>query len=341
MSRVILRQVRYNTWMAFSWQQLSQPFFALAPMEGGTDTVFRQIVNSCGRPDVAFTEFTNCEGILSKGKEEVGKRLLFEKDEKPLIAQIWGSKPESFYQVAQLLVKMGFDGIDINMGCPEKNVVAHGCCSALIQNQDLASKIIQATRDGAGKLPVSVKTRIGFKSINTKEWIGFLLKQNLDALTVHFRTQKEMSLVPAHWEEAEVVSKLRDQISKKTVIVGNGDVTSKAQGRRLAQKYGLDGIMIGRGVFQNPYVFDETVRYESQTVDERIRLLKSHIDLFENTWKEVHLLSERGYWKSFPPLKRYFKIYISGFEGAAELRESLMKTQNVEEAKLVLDNYKK
>ncbi len=326
--------------MTFSWTDLPKPCFVLAPMEGGTDTVFRQILASCGRPDVMFTEFTNVEGLLSKGREEVGKRLIHEENEKPLIAQIWGKNPESFFEVSQQLAKMGFSGIDINMGCPERTVVANGCCSALIDNPSLATEIIEAVRKGAGGLPVSVKTRIGFKSIETERWIGFLLEHDLDALTVHFRTQKEMSLVPAHWEEAEKVVKLKAKSSKlKTVIIGNGDVVSKKQGKELAEKYGLDGIMIGRGAFLNPYVFDETVDYASQAREERIKLLRKHLDLFETTWKVTHPLSERGYTKSFAPLKRYFKIYISGFDGAAELREKLMATQNLEETREVLKNY--
>lgn len=319
--------------MKFSWEKLPKPFFVLAPMEGATDTVFRQIVYSCAPADVCFTEFTNVEGILSKGSEEVGKRLIFNETEHPIIAHIWGDKPENFYKVAGMAAGMGFDGIDINMGCPEKNVVAHGCCSALIENPQKAKEIIEAVKKGANGLPVSVKTRIGFKTIKTNEWIGFLLQQHLDALTVHFRTQKEMSLVPAHWEEAEIASKLRKEIAPQTILIGNGDIESKEQGRSLAQKYGLDGIMVGRGVFHNPYFFNENVDYGNQTKEERLALLKKHISLFEKTWTKTHPISERGYAKSYPPLKRYFKIYISGFEGASELREKLMQTQTIQEVK--------
>ncbi len=330
--------------MQFSWQKLKKPFFVLAPMEGGTDTVFRQIVDSCGKPDVVFTEFTNVEGMLSKGKEEVGKRLVYSGDEHPIIAQIWGNRPEAFYSVSKQLVEMGFDGIDINMGCPEKNVVAHGCGSSLIENPTLAKEVIEATREGVviasrakqSSIPVSVKTRIGFKSIRTEEWIGFLLQQKLDALTVHFRTQKEMSNVPAHWDEAEKIVSLKNQISKTTILIGNGDISTKVQGRRLAKKYGLDGIMIGRGAFHNPFVFNEKVNYDTQSKKERLELLKRHLDLFENTWTNVHPISEKGYAKSYPPLKRFFKIYINGFEGASDLREKLMETNNVDEAKSVL-----
>lgn len=318
--------------MKFRWQNLKKPFFVLAPMEGGTDTVFRQIVVDCGRPDVMFTEFTNVEGLLSKGRNDVALRLKFTETEKPLIAQIWGKNPIAYFEVAQQLVQLGFDGIDINMGCPERTVVRNGCCSALIENHELAEKIIKSTKEGAGDLPVSVKTRIGFKSIATEEWISFLLNQNISALTVHFRTQKEMSLVPAHWEEAEKVVKLRDKIAPSTVIIGNGDIMSKKQGLDLANKYGVDGIMIGRGVFHNPYVFNEKINYEKQTKEERISLLKKHINLFEKTWKS----NEKVYKKSFLPLKRYFKIYISGFEGAVDLRAKLMETRTLEEAKQIL-----
>jgi tRNA-dihydrouridine synthase len=322
--------------MKFTWSNLPKPFFVLAPMEAVTDTVFRQVVMSCARPDVMFTEFTNAEGMLSKGRDEVGRRFIFEENEHPLIAHIWGSNPESFSKVAKMAREMGFDGIDINMGCPERNIVAHGCCSGLIENHTLAGEIIQATREGAGDLPMSVKTRIGLKTIKTEEWIGFLLQQDLDALTVHLRTQKEMSNFPAHWEEASKLSKLRDEISPSTVIVGNGDVMSKKQGRELAEKYELDGIMIGRGVFHDPYVFDENINYEEQTKEERIQLLKRHLEIFERTWTQQHPLLPQKVNKRYPPLKRFYKIYINGFEGASELREKLMLTQNVDEAKAIL-----
>jgi len=209
------------------WQQLKKPIFILAPMEDVTDTVFRQIVLSLGKPDLFFTEFTNCEALLSKGKRRVEHRLQFTSLEKPIIAQIWGTKPEQFKKVAETLVDMGFDGIDINMGCPERSVVRQGACSALIKDHALTREIIQAVKEGSGgKLPVSVKTRIGFNEIQTEEWIGFLLEQDLASLTIHGRTVKEMSAVPAHWDEIGKVTLLRDQLNSNTIIIGNGDVMS-------------------------------------------------------------------------------------------------------------------
>ncbi len=328
--------------MNFSWNALPKPFFALAPMEGVTDTVFRQVVGTLAKPDVYFTEFTNCEGMMSKGREKVGRRLIYSDRERPLIAQIWGLDPNAFFEVSKIIVEMGFEGIDLNMGCPVGAVVARGSCSGLIGNPSLAKEMIEATKKGiqeTGKMiPVSVKTRIGLKSITTEEWIGFLLEQNLDALTIHLRTQKEMSNVPAHFEELEKVVSLKNKIAPNTVLIANGDILSKAHGKELVEKYGIDGVMIGRGVFHNPYVFDESIDYESLDKSERIKLLLFHVDMFEKVWTVDHPLSEKEMGKLFPPLKRFFKIYVSGFEGAAELREKLMATQNINETRKVLAN---
>ena len=315
--------------MKFSWKNLKRPFFTLAPMEGATDTVFRQIIADCAPPDVYFTEFTNVQGLLSKGNKQVSQRLKYSKKEKPIIAQIWGIDPESFYESAKLISKMGFDGIDINMGCPEKSIVKRGSCAGLIKNPELAKEIIDKTREGAKSLPISVKTRLGFTNIELL-WIEFLLKQNLDALTIHLRTRKEMSKVPAHWEQAKDIVALRDKTNPKTILIGNGDIENVNEGLEKIKQTGLDGIMIGRGVFHDPYAFSADKSLHILTVDEKLNLLKKHLDLFEKTW---------GGEKSFPPLKRYFKIYVNGFEKASTLREKLMETTNINEARIVLNKF--
>src|SRR5579859_5224679 len=209
--------------MVSLWENLPKPIFSLAPMEDVTDTVFRQILCSTGKPDVFFTEFTNVDGIASQGHDVVARRLKYTKAEHPIVAQIWGMIPQNYYKVAQELVEKGFDGIDINMGCPQHDVISHGACSALMNNHNLAGEIIQATKEGASfsrakNIPVSVKTRIGFKKIQTEEWIGFLLEQNLSLITVHGRTSAEMSKVPAHWSEIGKAVQLRDKWEKKNVI---------------------------------------------------------------------------------------------------------------------------
>ncbi|NTV30540.1 tRNA-dihydrouridine synthase [candidate division WWE3 bacterium] len=297
------------------WQTIKKPCFILAPMEDVTDTVFRQIVGFCGAPDIYFTEFTSVDGINSPGKDHVIRRLMYTETERPLIAQIWGKNPENYYKAAQMLVHMKFDGIDINMGCPDASVIKQGCCSALIENQSLASEIIKATQEGAASLPVSVKTRIGFRVKKTEEWLSFLLNHNLAALTVHGRTASEMSKVPAQWDEIAKAVEIKKQLQKDTIIIGNGDVLSYADGLLKVEQAGVDGVMIGRGIFSNPWIFNTAINPEEVTIKQRLELLIRHVELFDVTW---------GTTKNFDILKKFFKIYVSGFSGAHELRSELM-----------------
>lgn len=306
------------------------PIMILAPMEDVTDTVFRRIVMECGRPDLFFTEFVNADGICSPGYQGVSKRLKFENIEKPLIAQIWGNNPVHYSESIKLLKEQGFDGIDINMGCPERSVVSKGCCSALIKDKPLAKELIQTAKEAAGNLPVSVKTRIGYNEIATEEWLGFLLEQDITALTVHGRTTKEMSLVPAHWDEIGKAVKLRDTMKKDTLIIGNGDVQSYEDALLKYHTFGVDGIMIGRGIFHNPWVFNADKPVENITVQEKIELLIKHITLFDTTW---------GKTKPYHILKKYFKIYISGFPDAANIREELMNKETPQDAITFLNQF--
>ena len=309
------------------WQALKKPIFILAPMDDVTDSVFRQIIQNLAPADLYFTEFTSVDGLASeKGREPVARRLQFTESERPLIAQIWGNDPEKFFKAAQICKEMGFDGIDINMGCPVKDVVKRGMCSGLIQNPELAGKIIQATKDGAGGLPVSVKTRLGMREVQP-EWIEFLLKQDLTALIIHGRTVKEMSKVPAHWDEIKKVVEMKNKIAPNTIIIGNGDVESYQDGLDKVKKTGVDGIMIGRGVFKNLWVFDKDAKPRELTLEQRMDHLLTHTRLFVNTW---------GQNKPFPILKKFYKIYISDFEGSAELRARFMETKNLQEVETLV-----
>ncbi|MFH0937573.1 MAG: tRNA-dihydrouridine synthase [Candidatus Daviesbacteria bacterium] len=314
------------------WQKLKRPFFVLAPMEDVTDTVFRQIIIGCGKPDVFFTEFVSCDGLMSSGFEKVSQRLNFSKEEKPIIAQLFGKNPENFYKASKLILKMGFDGIDINLGCPEKVILKQGTGGALIGENDLVKEIFKATKKGAGKLPVSIKTRIGLKTIETEKWIGFLLKLNSDALTIHGRTVAELSKVPAHWEEIGKAVRMRNTLGSKTVIIGNGDIKSYQEGLEKAKNYGVEGVMIGRGVFENPWVFNKDVDIKKITPEEKIKVLIDHIKLFEKTWGDK---------KNFNILKKFFKIYVTGFPGASDLRGKLMETRNFIEVYEIIDKYLK
>ncbi len=307
--------------MGFSFSALKRPFLALAPMEEVTDTVFRQIVADVARPDVFFTEFTNVEGLQSAGRDEVIKRLRYEETERPIIAQIWGKEPKNFCEAAKMIKKLGFDGVDINMGCPEKDVVKNGCCIALINNRSLAAEMITAAREGAGKLPVSVKTRIGLNKIQTEDWCGFLLEQKLDALTVHGRTAKEKSDVPAHWDEIAKVVKMKGE----TIIIGNGDVRNAQEAMLKAQEYGVDGVMIGRGVLESLTAFSS--QPTMLNAQENINLLREHLRLWGETW---------GNTKNFAIMKKFVKAYIREWEGASDLRVRLFETNSAEEMEEVL-----
>ena len=255
------------------------PLYCLAPMEGVTDTVFRRVVMKAGRPDLMFTEFTSVEGLLSRGYTYVADRLVFDASEQPLIAQIWGTKPEQFFQTAKLLKAKGFAGININMGCPVREVVRLGAGAALIENPDLAVQIIRATREGAGKLPISVKSRLGLHQNNIEKWTRILLGEKLETIIIHGRTAKELSKVPAHWEEIKKAVEIRDAMGVKTLIIGNGDVESLSDADKKVKKYKVDGVMIGRGVLKNPWVFDRDNKPKSK--QNRMALLTYHMDLFE------------------------------------------------------------
>lgn len=305
--------------MSGFWQKLNKPFWALAPMEDVTDTVFRQIVASVGKPDVFFSEFTSVDGLCSVGKDKVLQRLKYSPKERPIVAQLWGTDPQKFYLASQLAADLGFDGIDINLGCPVADVVKQGACSALISNdpgiQSQVKEIILAVKAGL-KLPVSVKTRIGQSQVITQPWVSFLLTLDLAALTIHARTAKEKSEVPAHWDEIGKAVKLRNSMKSPTLIIGNGDVNSLDQARELVEKFGVDGVMVGRAALANPAFFSHQQLNPSQ----RLKLFTTHISLFEKTW---------GKNKNYAVLKKFVKAYINGFEGAGGMREKLMTSRDL------------
>lgn len=306
-------------------------------MQDVTDVVFRQIIAEASRPDVFFTEFTNTDSLFSAGRKITMRNFLFTEKQRPIVGQIWGTDPKRFYQTAQLIQELGLDGIDINMGCPAKAVIQHNSGSALINEPTLAAEIIQATKEGAGKLPVSVKTRIGFDQITTEDWISHLLKQKLAVLTIHGRVAVEMSEKPANWREISRGTQLRNRIAPETMIIGNGDVMSITDGQSKHQDYHVDGIMIARGIFNNPWVFDQNnVEHSTQ---EKLDLLLKHTTLFTQTWDTSG--NKNSHAKPFDVMKKFFKIYASGFNGAAELRRELMTCNNLTEVTDIINNFTK
>ncbi len=343
------------------WKQLPKPFFTLAPMADVTDAAFRRIIckysrhgEKGGGPDVFWTEFVSADGLVSRGREALMKDLMYTEAERPIVVQLFSSKPENMREASRMCAELGFDGIDINMGCPDKTIEKQGCGSAMIKTPEKAIEIIAAARQGikdAGKdIPLSVKTRVGYNTVEIDTWIPLLLKQHLSALTVHARTRKEMSKVPARWEHIHEVVKLRDSLGVDTVIIGNGDVVDMADGLSKAKASGCDGVMIGRALFGNPWLFDQNLtvaskpsswhrfvtwllpkdfakkivgdkRYTRMDVPivERLKVLVEHSYLFEELLSDV---------KHFAIMKKHFKAYVHGFRGSKELRVRLMEEGN-------------
>ena len=296
-------------------------------MEAVTDVVFRHVVEKAAAPDLYFSEFTNATGWAHAGDKAIGMRLVKTDDEQPIVAQLWGAVPEDMAKLAARSKELGFDGIDINMGCPDASAVkAGGGAGMILTPENAANMIAAAKRSG---LPVSVKTRLGYSRVNKwKDWLTHILKQDIENLTIHLRTKKEMSKVEAHFELIDDIKQLRDEIAPETLLTINGDIRDRAHGLELAEKHGVDGVMIGRGIFANPFAFEHEQRIHSR--EELLGLLRLQLDLHD-TWNTA----ERP--RKYDPLKRFFKIYVRDFEGAAELRDKLMHTKNTNEVRQLID----
>ncbi|MDX8046831.1 tRNA-dihydrouridine synthase [Gracilibacillus sp. S3-1-1] len=311
------------------WRELPRPFFVLAPMEDVTDVVFRHVISEAARPDVFFTEFTNSESYCHPdGRKSVRGRLTFTEDEQPMVAHIWGDKPEHFREMSIGMAEQGFKGVDLNMGCPVPNVAEHGKGSGLICRPEKAAELIEAAK--AGGLPVSVKTRLGYADLDEwKDWLTHILKQDIANLSIHLRTRDEMSKVDAHWELIPEIKQLRDEVAPDTLLTINGDILDRQMGLELVEKYGVDGVMIGRGVFKNPFAFEKEKKEHSGK--ELLDLLRHHLDLHDK-YAELEL-------RKYTALHRFFKIYVRGFRGAGGLRNHLMNTKSTDEARKMLDEF--
>lgn len=337
------------------WEKLPKPFFVLAPMADVTDAAFRRIICKYGKPDVTWTEFVSADGLASAGREVLKYDLMYTEVERPIVAQLFSAHPEKMREASKLVASLGFDGIDINMGCPDRSIEKQGAGAAMIKNPKVAADIIQAVKDGikdAGRdIPVSVKTRVGYNKVQIDEWIPFLLSQNIAALTIHARTRKEMSLVPARWEHIKEVVDIRNKMGLKTKIIGNGDARDINHAKELADQTGCDGVMLGRAIFGNPWLFKdisqmrenpsrvgapvERVKREdfflsAITVRDKLTVMVEHTKLFEELLGKV---------KNFAIMKKHYKAYVNGFDGAKELRVELMEQENSSQIEAVVNKF--
>ena len=363
------------------WGNLPKPFLVQAPMLDVTDAAFRRIIAKYGkftRPDgtvgggadVMFTEFVSADGLCSAGREKLLPMLWFTENEHPIVAQLFSADPGKIREVAALVRELGFDGVDINMGCPDRNVMKQGSGAALIQTPQKAREIIRAAKEGAGPLPVSVKTRVGDRSDDELErWVPELLAEGIVALTIHARTRADMSKVPARWEAVRRAVELRDAAGVATRIVGNGDVPDVPAALAHAAETGCDGVMIGRGMLGNPWVFaadvaraqrgrndehpaiDGTAFSYIPTVEEKLHVLVEHTKLFEELYADL-ARAQRGNQiehpaegaggrpiKNFDVMKKHFKAYVHGFPGAADIRAELMEAKNAREVARIIGNH--
>lgn len=326
-----------------------QAFFVMAPMADVTDVAFRALVAKHGKPDVFWTEFVSADGLyhtreIAKMKDvenPLMRDLLIGEGQRPIVAQIFSSKPEMITYATKLIAELDFDGVDINMGCPDRSIEKQGCGAAMIKTPEVARAVIRAAKDAARDIhnssyrtnyefPVSVKTRVGYNKESLDEWLPVILEEAPAALTVHLRTRKEMSNVPANWELMKKVVELRDKINPNVLIIGNGDVTSVEQGKKLVEETGCDGIMIGRGMFGNPWVFSrsENEPGESRSLNEKLTALVELAYDFEKISPP----------KNFAILKKHIKAFVTGFAGAADLRARLMSAESATELEAIVEN---
>lgn len=351
-------QVKENFWQKLKTKRGVDPIVVLAPMADVTDAAFRRVIAKYGKPDVMWTEFVSADGLFladSVGQAILKKDLIFTDAERPIVAQFFTARPEMMKKAAALAREMGFDGVDINMGCPVRTIEKQGAGAALIKNPKLAREIIMAAKEGAADLPVSIKTRIGFNKNELDIWLPELLAAEPAMITIHARTRKEMSKVPARWEEVKRGVEIRDRLKSNTLIFGNGDVMSVAEAKKRAREAGCDGVMMGRAIFGNPWLFDERdsgrnqdsrqnnwrngqpsieVQRESEkiSIKEKLDVMVKHTKLFEELLGNV---------KNFAIMKKHYKAYVTGWDGAKELRMKLMATESASEVEKIVQEYEK
>lgn len=306
---------------------------ALAPMADVTDPAFRRLIAKYGKPDVMWTEFISADGLFMGGYDALIKDLAFSDGEHPIIAQFFTSKPDMIKRAAALALSLGFDGVDINMGCPDRSVEKQGAGAALIKNPSLAIELIHAAKEGATSgtksIPVSVKTRLGYSKNELDTWLPALLSAKPALVTLHARTRKEMSKVPAHWDEITRAVRIRNEHGSKTLICGNGDALTLSEADAKVAETGADGIMIGKGIFGNPWLFNRDVRKEDLDTATILRVMVEHTKFFEE------LLPH----KNFAIMKKHYKAYVHGFDGAKELRMKLMETKTAAEVQKLTEDF--
>ncbi len=366
-----LEEPNLGFWKELVHATAGRPLFVLAPMADVTDCAFRYVIAKYGKPDVLWTEFVSADGLVRatpEGKKKLLADLKFDKTlERPIVAQLFGSNPKYMEEACKLVAELGFDGIDLNMGCPDKSIERQGAGASMMKNPKLAKEIILAAKRGVARaenvvlvgedgaknlssaennsskiIPITVKTRVGYNKDELDSWLKNILEASPAVVTVHARTRKDMSKVPANWNYVKRAVEIRDKMQadfisagkNHTLIFGNGDVESIEDGWNRAEEFGADGVMIGRAIFGNPWLFSGILNADKKqtkpTLKEKLQVMIEHTQKFQD---------ELGTVKNFAVMKKHYKAYVNGFDGARELRNKLMETENAGEVREIVKNF--
>lgn len=308
---------------------MKYPVIGIAPMDGITDAPFRYITDVYGKPDIIYTEFVSVKGLIL-GRPAMQRMLLRHQTDTFTVAQFFGNEPEYFYQAAQVALEKGYDGVDINMGCPDKSVFNRGGGAGLILQPKLAKEIVlsvqKAVKEGTKKLKikkhitVSVKTRTGYKNHQTKEWISNLLEVEPDFICLHGRTFAQKYSGLADWEQIGIAAELTKKT--KTKIFGNGDIKSRTEALEKIKQYNLAGVLIGRAALGNPWIFKGVI----PTTKERFKVLLEHCKKFREFFPE----------SDFSIMRKHLAWYVKNFPHAAEVRNQLMQVKSIDDVKKII-----
>jgi len=319
------------------WKTLKKPIIALAPMADVTDAAFRRMIARYSRPfgpDVFWTEFVSADGLVradQAGKQKLLKDLEYAESERPIVAQLFSGKPEMMREAAKMVLDLGFDGLDVNMGCPDRSIEKQGAGAALCRDPKRALEMLRAARQGVeDKIPISAKIRLGYNKDELDTLLPELLREEPATIIIHLRTRKEMSRVPAHWDRLRDAVAIRDELKSQTLIIGNGDMVDLTEARQKTIETGSDGVMLGQAIFGNPWLFNERLNFgKDVSLRQKLQVLVEHTNLF------AELLPH----KSFSIMKKHYKAYVSGWDGAKELRAKLMETSNAMEVKKLVQDF--
>lgn len=368
--------------MAFSWAQLNYPVILCPPMDGITDSAFRELIADMGGSSALYCEFINVKGLIFQNPKTLFE-LKYTEKQRPIIAQLFGNNPEDFYEASKMVVKMGFDSIDVNMGCPAHKVASKGGGCALMGNTENAAEIVRQTIKGANEaakelnlgheIEVTCKMRLGISDTDTVMHHGLsMIEAGAKCIAIHGRTLKQMYTGEAKWEPIKDFIKIKNERYGNSIkVFGSGDVKSLWEAFIRILNIGVDGVMIGRGSFGNPWVFEKSrvdmmkkyiLEIESFynkksgniTIDEIEKYpnyleIKNNLENKEHTFEETSEMAIRHAKLMFQEkgdsgiiqMRKHLAWYFHSFDGAKDLRSKLVRVTSVDEIEGIIKEFVK